>query len=263
MAKFPKLGFIWIKAKMIKPGKKVIFSVISIIIILTIWKVSSIIIDAKVILPSPEAVIVSLYNLVTSKYFGKKVLITLMRGVTGFIISYLSGLIIGILAGIIPAFKAFIKPLLSVIKTTPVISIILLALIWFNTNNVPIFVAFLMAFPIVCTSIIEGITTVDKNLLEMAKTYKITLKKQIFHIYIPSIVPFILAGASMSLGIIWKVIIAAEVLSQPTWGIGTSLNEAKTYLMTEEVFAWTLIAILLSVASDTVFRLINRRFTKQ
>lgn len=251
--------FIWVIIEMNKRGKKLFFSTISIIIILTIWKVSSIIIDAKVILPSPEEVLQSLYNLITSEFFPKKVLITLMRGITGFAISFLSGLIVGVLAGIIPAFKAFIKPLISVIKTTPVISVILLALIWFNTDNVPIFVAFLMAFPIVCTNIIEGVTTVDKNLLEMAKTYQIPSKKQIFHIYIPSIMPFILAGTSMSLGIIWKVIIAAEVLSQPTWGIGTSLNEAKTFLITEEVFAWTLTAIMLSVISDALFKIINRR----
>ncbi len=228
-------------------------SVISVLLILIIWKISALIIGAEIILPSPELVLLSLFRITTTQGFFQKIGSTVFRGVLGFIISTFSGIVVGILAGISPRFKSFVKPIISVIRTTPVIAVILLALIWFNTNYVPIFVAFLMAFPIVCGNIIEGITTIDKKLLEMAKIYKLPLKKQVFHIYIPSILPFIVASASLSLGVIWKVIVAAEVLSQPKWGIGTSLNEAKAFLMTTEVFAWTVIAILLSVISEKLF----------
>lgn len=229
------------------------FSVISIILILIIWKISALIIGAEIILPSPENVILSLINIIRTKGFLSRVSSTLFRGIVGFIISFTTGIIVGVLAGLFKKFRAFVLPIISIIRATPVISVILLALIWFNVNYVPIFVAFLMAFPIVCGNIIEGITTVDKNLLDMAKMYKISLTKQVLHIYLPSILPFIIAGASLSLGVIWKVIVAAEVLSQPKWGVGTSLNEAKAFLITEEVFAWTSIAILLSFVTEKIF----------
>lgn len=227
-------------------------------ILLLIWKVSALIIGADIILPPPEVVLKSLIKITFSKGFWIKLSYTFLRGILGFSLSYISGIIVGVMAGLFPRFRAFVFPIITVIRSTPVIAVILLALIWFNVNYVPVFVAFLMAFPIVCGNIIEGLTTVDKNLIQMAEVYKIPLKKQIIHIYIPSIVPFIIAGASLSLGVVWKVIVAAEVLSQPKWGIGTSLNEAKSFLITEEVFAWTIVAILLSSISEYIFEKIWR-----
>lgn len=243
-----------------KTKTKILYPAASIIILLSIWKLSSIFIEADIILPPPEKVLVSMFKIITSENFLLKLGSTLIRGLLGFLISYISGIITGTMAGIFPRFRGFIKPLISIIRTTPVISVILLALIWFNVDYVPVFVSFLMAFPIVSGNVIEGITTVDNKLIDMANTYKIPLKKQIIHIYIPSIMPFIIAGASLSLGIIWKVVVAAEVLSQPKWGLGTSLNEAKAYLMTTEVFAWTLIAILLSFLTEVTF---NSLYKKQ
>ena len=243
---------------MIPLGKKYVFSLISIILFLAIWKIVSLLIGADIILPPPERVIHSITNIFVTENFTTRVMATLLRGFIGFIISYISGTIIGLLAGIFPLFRGFVQPIVSIIRSTPVISVILLALIWFNTDIVPIFVAYLMAFPIITANVIEGVTTVDKKLLDMARVYNIPLRKQIFHIYIPSILPFFIASASISLGIIWKVIIAAEVLSQPKWGIGTSLNEAKAFLLTEEVFAWTVMAILLSVGTDILFKLLAK-----
>lgn len=244
-----------------KQNKRYLLSLISFLILLGIWKISALIISADIILPPPEKVFISLFNIIASENFIKKILSTFIRGILGFLISYISGIIFGVLAGIFPKFRALFFPVISIIRSTPVISIILLALIWFNVNNVPIFVAFLMAFPIVCGNIIEGLTTVDKNLLEMANVYKIPLRKQVFHIYIPAIIPFIIAGASLSLGVVWKVIVAAEVISQPKWGVGTSLNEAKSFLITEEVFAWTVIAILLSFFTEVIFNKLSKKIS--
>lgn len=239
--------------------KKRIISAISILLIVLTWKISSLLIGADIILPAPEIVFKSIILIAIKKEFTQAVVATLIRGMTGFFISLTTGLVIGIAAGLNKSFRNFIKPVISIIRSTPVISVILLALIWFNTNTVPVFVAFLMAFPIVCGSIIEGITTVDKNLIEMSNLYKIPLDKQVLKIYIPALTPFIISGASLSLGIIWKVVVAAEVLSQPKFGIGTSLNEAKAFLITEEMFAWTSLALLLSFASEKIFKIISKK----
>lgn len=239
--------------------KKRILSITSLLLLLSIWKISSLLIGAEIILPAPETVLKSALTILMKKDFLNTLLATLVRGLAGFLVSLTAGLVIGIAAGLFKKFRYFIKPVISIIRSTPVISIILLALIWFKTDTVPIFVSFLMAFPIVCGSIIEGITTIDKNLIEMANVYKIPLKKQIIKIYIPALTPFIITGISLSLGIIWKVVVAAEVLSQPKLGIGTSLNEAKAFLITEEVFAWTVIALLLSFLTEKLFKLVSEK----
>lgn len=236
-----------------------VISLISLLIVLIIWKLSAFIINADIILPPPERVAMILLPLLSRKSLALIVGATIIRGLLGFLISFLAGGVIGVLAGIFKNFRSLLKPVLVIMRSTPVISVILLALIWFNTNSVPIFVSFLMAFPIICGTMIEGVTTVDKELLEMAKVYKVSFRKQLYKIYLPSLTPFIISSAGVSLGIIWKVVVAAEVLSQPNFGIGTSLNEAKAYLITEEVFAWTILAILLSYLTDKLFKSISNR----
>lgn len=239
--------------------KSRVISFISLLIVLAIWKFSALIIGADIILPPPERVLLTLLSFFKIEDLNKTVGLTIIRGISGFLISFLAGSVTGILAGIFKNFRSLLKPVLIVMRSTPVISVILLALIWFNTDIVPVFVSFLMAFPIICGTMIEGVTTVENELLEMAKVYKIPFKKQITKIYLPSLTPFIISSSGVSLGIIWKVVVAAEVLSQPDFGIGTSLNEAKAFLLTEEVFAWTIIAILLSYLTDKLFKLISNR----
>lgn len=241
-------------------SKNRIISYISLALLIVIWKISAHLIDAFIILPPPEEVIKSLFKIIKSKSFVITLANTLLRGILGFVISFIIGTIVGIVAGIFNCFRSLIKPALIVMRSTPVISVILIALIWFPTDYVPVFVSFLMAFPIVCGTMIEGVTTIDKELLQMAKVYKVSFRKQLAGIYIPSLTPFIISSAGVSLGIIWKVVVAAEVLSQPEMGIGTSLNEAKAFLLTEEVFAWTIIAIILSYITEKLFKVISNKF---
>ncbi|MBN2617451.1 MAG: ABC transporter permease subunit [Spirochaetales bacterium] len=245
--------------KINKHIKKILYPVISLSFFYIIWEISAYYIGAEIILPKPITVFNSLIQIILKQDFKIKLLSTLIRGLWGFGISFILGLTVGILAGIFKTFRMLISPIISIVRSTPVISVILLAIIWFKVDNVPIFVAFLMAFPIICGNIIEGITTTNSKLLIMAKLYNVPLYKQVLNIYIPSVFPFIIAGSSMSLGVIWKVIVAAEVLSQPKFGVGTSLNDAKAYLITEEVFAWTIIAILLSIVTENVFSLVSKK----
>ncbi len=240
-------------------NKRKIFKILSVTLLIILWKISAVIIAADIILPTPEKVLLSIIS-VFNRDLLNTLFATIERGFTGFLLSLFSGLIVGIFAGLNESFKSFMKPIISITRSTPVVSVILLALIWFNVDRVPVFVAFLMAFPIISGNIIEGMSTIDKNLLEMAKLYKVSAKSKILNIYIPSITPFIISASSVSLGIVWKAVVAAEVLSQPKWGIGTNLNEAKAFLITEEVFAWTAIALVSSSLTDRIFTTVSNRF---
>ena len=141
-------------------------------------------------------------------------------------------------------------------------SVILLALIWFSTGTVPVFSAFLMAFPIITANIIQGIHEVDPKLTEMARSFQVPGKRVLFQLTIPSVFPYFLAGTSSALGITWKVVIAAEVLSQPIHGIGTGMYGAKANLETAEVLAWTVVAVLLSWLTERIFSILIGRLRK-
>lgn len=226
--------------------------------LLLLWEVGSLAFGSPIILPSPWATLNGLLRLLGSPGFWQAVGATLLRGLAGFLCSAVLGIVIGGLAGYSPDARAFISPLLTVIRSTPVMSIILLALIWFHTDEVPVFVGLLMGFPIICGNVIEGAQAVDRRLLEMARAYRVSNRRVLTGIHLPSMFPYLIAGASTALGMTWKVVVAAEVLAQPLHAIGTGLALAQYRLDTAEVLAWTVVAILLSGASDALLLLVDR-----
>lgn len=221
---------------------------------LLVWKLAALYFDSDFIIPHPEKIFKTTILLFSENEFLFIVGSTVLRGFIGFIISMLLGVGLGILAGVNPNFNSFLKPILITIRSTPVIAIILLALIWLNADSVPIFIAILTMFPFICTNVTDGITSVDNNLVEMAVIYKISKKRIIGEVFIPAIMPFIVSGASSAMGIGWRAIIIGEVLSQPRFGIGTIMHSAQTYLNVDAVIAWTIIAVVISYIFEKIIR---------
>lgn len=241
------------------PSKGKFISFISIVFLMILWKLLSVMYGSELILPSPESTLMATFNLVISENFLKVVGITVLRGLIGFLISFILGIGVGILAGINQNFNSFFRPILVSIRSTPVISFILLALIWFKIDMVPIFIGFLTMFPFICTNTIDGIKNVDSEVIEMARFYKIKRSKIIKDVYIPAITPFLFSGASNAMGIGWRAIIIGEVLSQPQFGIGTLMQTAQAYLIVKEVIAWTIIAVVISYLFEILIRKVETK----
>jgi NitT/TauT family transport system permease protein len=172
-----------------------------------------------------------------------------------FSLSALLGLGLGLPAGLSPVFRGIIAPPLALIRSTPVLAIILLLLFWFREEGVPIVSAVLMAFPVLLSSVSEGVRSADPALLEMAAVFKMRKRDALRAIRLPSLLPFFISGTNGALGLVWKVVVAGEVLSLPSRAIGTGLHDARIYLDIPKAMAWTVSAILLCVATDAVFAL--------
>jgi len=104
-----------------------------------------------------------------------------------------------------------------------------------------------MVLPIVYSNVYQGIIGADHKLLEMAKVFEIGGWKRIKAIYLPSVMPYFITAVSVGIGFCWKAGIAAEVIALSSGTIGKHLYEAKLYFMTNELFAWTVVIILVSV----------------
>jgi NitT/TauT family transport system permease protein len=141
-------------------------------------------------------------------------------------------------------------------RTIPVMSIIIIAIMWFKDTNVPIFVAFLMCFPIIWTNTVSGIRSTDIKLLQMCKVYKIKKTRVIGSVYLYWSLPYIQAGMVSALGIGWKVTSAAEVLSLPKYSIGRFLYDSKVYLEIPNLFAWTIIIVSLSFLFEALLKIV-------
>ncbi len=235
---------------------------VSVIIMLVIWKLLSMHFGSDFVLPSPEKTLITTLKLFTDSKFFTTVGATILRSLAGFIISAFLGIFTGIAAGLNPYFDAFLRPILVTIRSTPIIAIILLALIWLNPDMVPVFIAFLTMFPFICTNVTDGIRSVDQDIVQMAKFYRVGIKRIVMEVYIPAIMPFIISGASSAMGIGWRAIITGEVLSHPRYGIGTLMQNAQTFLNVDAVIAWTIIAVVISYGFEKAIRFAEHRLIK-
>lgn len=226
------------------------------------WQFAHLIIGRDVYVPSPFVVFERLFELVQEKNFWVIVYHSMYRVAVGVFLSLAVGLILGVLSGLYRWLHDLLNPLVVVIKSTPVISIIIIALVWFKSTQVPIFIGFLMCFPIVWTNAVAGIHQVDKKLLEMAKVYHVPASKVLKHIYLPSLTPYVTAAMVTALGLGWKVSVAAEVLSHPRKAIGSELHSSKAYVDTPSLFAWTLVVVLLSLLFEVAFVKITKKYRR-
>lgn len=227
-------------------------SILSSLVLILLWHLGALALDAPIILPTPAQVFKAFVNLFSPE-LATNLFYTILRALESFILIVSLGAVTGFLAAKFPVFNSLIKPLITLFKATPVMSVILLAFIWLRTGAVPVFSAFLMAFPVMFVQTIAGYNNIDEKLLQMCDIYGIVGKERFKHLILPSLLPALITGAKQTLSMIWKVVIAAEVLTLPKHGIGRELQLAQIQLETPKVFAWTIVAILLTAMGDGLF----------
>ena len=154
--------------------------------------------------------------------------------------------------------EELLAPAMLAVRSIPVASFIILALILFSSRNLAVLISFLMVLPILYSSVLEGIRAADDQLLEMARLFRIPSRRCIRYVYLPQVLPYFRSACGSALGLCWKAGIAAEVIGMPRGSIGERLQQAKVYLDTPDLFAWTLVIVLVSLAFERVF---NRLMT--
>jgi NitT/TauT family transport system permease protein len=214
---------------------------------IALWEGVALIIGNTLLLPSPAETLVSLWGLVITTNFWINAAFTLYRVIFGLAISFVLGITLAFLASRLEALESLLRPMMAAVKSTPIMSIIVLALFWFNSSFVPVFSCALLCIPIFYTNTLAGIRSVDAELLEMANVYHVRHKRVVKDIVIPSVTPHICSALSVCLGFSWKSVVAAEVLSIPKYSMGYRMFATKQYLDMPGLFAWTIAIVLISL----------------
>lgn len=222
-------------------------------LLLFIWYIAAEQIDAPLILPTPGETGTALIRNIVDPVFWQHIGATSLRSISAFAVTVLVGTLTGVACGINRTVKALLDFPLAVVRATPVVSFILLALFWFGTSLVPVFVSVLMGLPVMVSSVEAGIAHVDQKLLDCAVVYGFSRSQVVFRVYVPSCIPYFLSGAVSAFGMSWKVVAAGEVLSLPARASGTLLYTAKVHIETADVFAITLVLIGLCFIVENIF----------
>lgn len=226
---------------------------------LAVWQLASLKLNNDILLVSPVRVFLKLGQLIPTFLFWKSILFTLSRLACGFGAAVLAGCMLAAAASGIRRIQELLNPVMLAIKSVPVASFTILALIWFSSKNLSVFISFLMVLPIIYTNMLSGIKNVDRQLLEMAQVFRIPRLRVVRCIYLPQVFPFFYSGCKVSLGLCWKAGVAAEVIGIPKGSVGERLQQAKIYLDTPELFAWTFVVVVLSLVFEKLVLFIIKK----
>lgn len=223
---------------------------------LTVWQLGAMLFDQRLLLASPVAVAQRLVQLVPEGEFWAAVAFSAGRILLGFAIGLTTGTLLAVLAGNFRFVKSLLAPLMSAMKSIPVASFTILALIWVSSRNLAVLIAVLIAVPIVYANVLEGIENLDPKLRDMAEVFEIPAHKRFVGVYLSQVLPYFRSAAGLAMGLCWKSGVAAEVIGIPDGSIGERLYMSKVYLETEDLFAWTAVIILVSFLCEKLFMLL-------
>ncbi|MDO4333449.1 MAG: nitrate ABC transporter permease [Eubacteriales bacterium] len=229
---------------------------------LALWQLASGLIHNRILLVGPLETLKTLAGLSLTLSFWKAVGFSFCRISLGFFLAFFAGILTGALSCWKPAVGAFLAPPIQFMKSIPVASFVILALIWAGSRNLSVCIAFVVVYPVIHINTVSGLCSADPMLLEMAGVFRVPLHRKALFIYRIFLGPYLVSACKTALGMAFKSGIAAEVIGVPGGSIGEGLYQAKIYLSTGELFAWTLTIILISAAFEKIFLLFLQKLTR-
>lgn len=225
-----------------------------------VWQMLAFWVANPLLLPTPLQVLHRLGQLMTQPDFWQITGISLGRVLLGSVLAVTLGVGLAVLTVRVSVVDALVSPVMTAMQATPVASFAILVLIWLERDLVPVLICGMMVLPVVWNNVAAGIRQTDPLLLEVAKMYRLSKGQTLRRIYLPSVRPYFRSACRSALGLGWKAGIAAEVLTVPKHSIGRMIADSKLYLMTEDLFAWTLLVVVLSLLLEkTMLRLLAGR----
>lgn len=230
---------------------------------LLLWQIASLAVGNPLILPSPLQTLIRLVQLSAEADFRQTVGLSLLRVIIGIALAIPFSAFFAWLCSLSKVADALFSPAVTLMKSVPVVSFILIAIFLFDRNAIPSAIAFMMVFPVLYGNIRQGIASVPRELIEMAKVFRLSFFLKIKRIYLPAIAPYFFAAVTASVGLALKAGIAAEVIAYIPVSIGKKLSDAKSYMEPADLLAWTaailIIGLLLEYFLRVAFRIAKRR----
>lgn len=214
-------------------------------------------------LATPGQTLAALARIAPTAGFWQRIAFSALRILAGFLLAVVGGLVLGAAGARWRRVRIFVEPVMQLIRAMPVASFVILALLWVRGENLSVVVSFTHVLPVVYAGVLAGIADTDPQLLEMARVYRLPLGARLRYIWLPGVFPSFSESCIAAMGMCWKSGVSAEVIGLPDHSVGDALYRAKITLSTPEVFAWTLVIVLLSaLLSAAAARLLRAAKTR-
>lgn len=220
----------------------------SLFLFLTLWEAGALYYGALV-LPSPLETFARLQQLIAEGSAWPELLTTGRRALLGFALSVVVGSTLGLAAGVSMTASMMSRPLITVLMGMPPIAWLVLAMLWFGASDgTPVFTVFIASFPLIFVGALQGTRTLDNQLKDMARAFRLPRRMLFFDVYLPHVVSYLFPAWITALGMSWKVVVMAELLATQD-GVGAALAVSRSHLDTSATMAWivAVVGLLLAV----------------
>ena len=225
----------------------VVYPVVALGVVLAVWAVVSVATDNRIIFPQQDEIFTELGRVLSRAETWRAIGLTAGRVAGSFLLSFAFAAALAALGTAFKPLHRFLSPIVTVLQAAPTMAVILLAVIWLDSSEVPLLIGFLICFPLLYNAMHTAIAGVDAELLQMAEVYRIRPLDRLTGIYLPSVLPAVFDGGRSAVSLCVKVVIAAEVRS-----MGGEMQSAYTIYEMARLMAWTVIAIVMSFAFEGV-----------
>ena len=210
------------------------------------------------VLPEPWAVLKAFVSLAVSGEIWQHVTVSTARALAGLAVGGGLGLVLGLLTGTFRVAETLLDSTFQMVRNIPALALIPLVILWFGIDETAkLFLVSVGVFFPIYLNTFHGIRSVDKGLIEMAKSYGLTGWALYRHVILPGALPSVLVGLRFSLGLMWVLLIVAETISAQA-GIGYLTMNAREFLQTDVVLVGIILYALLGKLADGVARGLER-----
>lgn len=187
--------------------------------------------------------------------------LTLKRVLTGSFYGLIVGSILGLLMGYSEKCMTLMSPFINSVRQIPIMAWVPLSIIWFGLGEGPtIFMIFMAAvFPLIINTI-AGVTDIDRNYFNAARSMGAGTGAIFRDIIIPGALPGFLTGLRLAIGSGWMSVICAEFIATSS-GFGYLMIEAQERLQTSKLYALMIMSAIVGYGMDQLIRIIERRLT--
>ncbi len=220
---------------------------------LLLWQLLALLARNPILMVGPAETLRTLGRMLMTLDFWQSLGFSFARIALGFLLGSLLGILLAWWSVRRVLLEKILSPLISVLKAVPVASFVILLLIWGGNRRLSFYISALVVLPILYLNTLSGLKATDMKLLEMASVFRMPLGRQLRYIFFPSVYPYLYSGFQTAIGMAWKSGVAAEVIGQPLGSVGNGLYNAKIYLETGELFAWTITVIVVSRLFECLF----------
>lgn len=234
---------------------------LSLVLLVLAWAAVSLFVGERIV-PPPIDVFPLAWQMIASGTFAEPLFVSLFRLVLGFILAMSLGIAFGIACSQLLRLGIAAAAMFTILMTTPSLVIIFVAMIMLGQTDLTIvLIAGLIVFPFVTVPIRDAMKDIDQDILSMADSYKISTLRKIVDVYIPYLIPPILAASRIGFSLSWKMVVLSEVFGFGS-GIGWQISLSYFQYDLKGLIAWLVLFVVIILFIEQTIRIGERRIVR-